>query len=259
MPTASNMTNSQTSPATKLSQIFEQAYKLPVNVTTAEVWKQVLRFNVDRDRTIENKYLTMLQLFQYVKGDLAELYIAGVNTEKFSNAVDTILSNLFSIPLSHPWQSVVSTIEVKDLQLIESCGDVIIAKGNGLKDISESEVEQLLLSVTSLISEINDLDIDTKTKQDLIKKLDKIAKALEDYQVFGATIFQKIADESFIETVIINQTTDKSKWSNDGISKFKDIVDFLFKLTTICSSLEKTYPHIQPLAEQIVRLLPPGN
>jgi hypothetical protein len=253
------MTNSQTSPATKLSQLFEQAYKLPENIAISEVWRQVLKFNVERDRIIENKYLTMLQLFQYVKSDLAELSIAGVNTEKFSNAVDTILSNLFSIPLNHPWQSVVSTIEVKNLQLMESCGDVIIAGGNGLKDIPESEVEHLLLSVTSLVSEINDLGIDTKTKQDLIKKLDKIAKALEDYQVFGATISQKIADESFIETVIINQTTDKTKWSNDGVNKFKDIVDFLFKLTTICSSLEKTYPHLQPLAEHVVHLLPPGN
>jgi hypothetical protein len=163
------MTYSQTSPATKLSQIFEQAYKLPANTVTAEVWKQVLRFNVERDRTIENKYLTMLQLFQYVKSDLSELYIAGVNTEKFSSAVDTILSNLFSVPLTHPWQQVLSIIEVKNLQLIESCGDVIIAKGNGLKDMSESEAEQLLSSVYSFISEIKDLDIDSRTKQDLIK------------------------------------------------------------------------------------------
>ena len=57
------MKDLKTTAATKLFQIFQEAYTCSGTVKTAEVWKKVLKFNPEYDRTIEDKYLIMLQLF----------------------------------------------------------------------------------------------------------------------------------------------------------------------------------------------------
>ncbi len=252
------MTDSQTSSATKLAQILQDAFKLS-NPMASDVWKQVLKFDPDRDGILENKYLVMLQLFQHVRYDLNLLSVAGIKTEKYSKAIDRILSVLFGFSINITWQEVIRNIEISNIELLESCGDTLIARGEGLKDISEIEVENLLSSIISFVSEIEELDIDDNTKQILIQKLHKIKKSLEDYEVFGPVIFQKIVDESFIETVIFDRNQDKSKWNKDGVEKVKNLVDFIFKLTTIYTTLEKTCPQIKPLVENFIRMLPPSD
>jgi hypothetical protein len=254
----SSMTDSQTSSATKLAQILQDAFKLR-NSMASDVWKQVLKFDPDRDGILENKYLIMLQLFQHVRYDLNLLSVAGIKTEKYSKAIDRILSVLFNLSINITWQEVINKIAISNIELLESCGETLIARGEGLKDISEIEVENLLSSIISFVSEIEELDIDDNTKQVLIQKLHKIKRSLEDYEVFGPVIFQKIVDESFIETVIFDRNQDKSKWNKDGIEKVKNLVDFIFKLTTICTTLEKTCPQIKPLVENFIHMLPPSG
>jgi hypothetical protein len=253
------MTDSKTSSATKLSQILKEAYKLDGKIVTSEVWKQVLKFDPECDRTIENKYLRMLQLFQYVKNDLGEIALFGTNTEKFSEAIDTILLGLFRVPLTSPWSTVMAQINVSNLNLLESCGDIIISREKGLKDISQEEMDDVLSSIISLMSEIEKSDIDSKIKKNLIGQLKKIIKSLEDYEIFGTSFFQSTVDAAFVETVIISQSIDKEKWSKEGLDKLKNVVDFFFKLTTVYSSLEKTAPQLKHLAENIIHMLPPGN
>jgi hypothetical protein len=95
----------------------------------------------------------MLQLFQHVKNDLSELALAGTNIEKFSRAIDTILGGLFAFPLTSPWNSVINKIEIKNIDLLESCGDVLIAREKGVKELSTEEVNDIRSKINNLISE----------------------------------------------------------------------------------------------------------
>jgi hypothetical protein len=183
----------------------------------------------------------------------------GTNTEKFSEAIDTILLGLFRVPLTSPWSTVMAQINVSNLNLLESCGDLIISREKGLKDISKEEIDDVLSSMISLISEIDNSDIDSKIKKNLIEQLKKIIKSLEDYEVFGTAFFQRTVDAAFVETVIISQSIDKKMWSEDGLNKLKNVVDFFFKFTTVYSSLEKTTPQLKHLAENIIHILPSGH
>ena len=253
------MSDSQTSSTTKLFQILKKACELDGTIATSEVWKNVLNFNAERDRTIEHKYLVMLQLFQYIKNELNEIAKFGVNTEKFSVVIDKILFGLFCCPLSGQWQNVKNQINVSVLDLLESFGEIVISRNQGFQDTSQEEVNLILSSITSLISEIDESDIDDTLKKNLIDKLEKISKSLDDQQIFGTAFFQKAVDTAFVETVIISQSIDKEKWSKEGLDKLKNIIDFFFKLTTVYSSLEKTAPHLKHFAENITKMLPPGN
>jgi hypothetical protein len=253
------MTDSQTSSATKLLQIIKKAYELDGTIATSEVWKQVLNFNPERDRTIEHRYLVMLQIFQHVKNELNEIARFGVNTEKFSVVTDKILVSLFCCPFNGQWQIVKNQISSNNLELLESFGEIVVSRDRGFRDISQEEVDLISSSITSLISEIDDSDIDATFKKNLIDKLERISRFLDDQQIFGATFFKKAVDEAFVETVIISQSIDKEKWSEEGLDKLKNVADFFFKLTTIYSSLEKTAPQLKHLAENIIQMLPSGN
>ncbi len=253
------MTDSQTSATTKLAQILQDACQLDGKILISDVWKQVLKFQPDRDGIIENKYLTMLQLFPYARSEINRLSIDDVKKEKYSKAIDTILSGLFNAPMNSAWNQVFPRIGKNNIDLLESCGDIIIFGREGVKDISDAEAKEILSSIISLISEIEDLDIDKNIKQNLVQKLNKIVRSLEDYQVFGSIIFQRLVDESFIEIATLDKTIDKSEWSENITDKFKNVVDTLFKLATIGSTLEKIYPHIEPLAEQALHLLSQGK
>ena len=253
------MTDSQTSSATKLFQILEKAHELDGKLATSEVWKQVLNFNPERDRTIEHRYLVMLQLFQHIKNELNEIARFGVNTEKFSVVTDKILFGLFCCPLSGQWQNVKNQINFSHLELLESFGEIVISRNQGFQDTSQEKVDSILSSIILLISEINESDIDSTFKRSLIYKLEKISKSLDDQQIFGSTFFQQAVDAAFVETVIISQSIDKEKWSKEGLDKLKNVVDFFFKLTTVYSSIEKTAPYLKHFAESIIHKLPPGN
>ncbi len=253
------MSDRQTSSATKLLQIIRKAYELDGAMATSEVWKQVLNFNPKRDRTIEHRYLVMLQIFQHVKNELNEIARFGVNTEKFSVVTDRILVSLFCGPFGGQWQIVKNQISSNNLELLESFGEIVVSTDQGFRDISQEEVDLISSSITSLISEIGDSDIDATFKKNLIDKLERISEFLDDQRIFGATFFQKAVDTAFVETVIISKSIDKEKWSEEGVDKLKTVVDFLFKLTTVYSSLEKTAPQLKHFAENIIHMLPPGN
>ena len=77
------MTDLKTTAATKLFQIFQEAYTCSGTVKTAEVWKKVLKFNPEYDGTIEDKYFIMLQ------------HILGVKCDQFNRSL-----HLFFLPES---------------------------------------------------------------------------------------------------------------------------------------------------------------
>jgi hypothetical protein len=253
------MSDRETTAATKLSQILKEAYECPPQTAIAEVWKKVLKFNPEGDRTIENKYLIMLSIFQYVKSDLSELSSTGINTEKYLSAIDQILTALFASPLQSQWAGSRTSIGVSNLHLLESFGEIIIARGKGLKDISQQETDELLSDIVSLISEIEMSEIDISIKNNLVEKLSKILKSLEDYEVFGAVVLQKVVKEALVETAIIYRTTDESKGDDNAIDKIEKTFNFLWKISTICATGEKIYPYLGALAEKIQHILPPGN
>jgi hypothetical protein len=259
MLATSTMTDSLITPATKLSQLFQEAYKIDGKIVISEVWKTVLKFDPERDRTIENKYLMMLQLFQYTKNDLDELATLGIKIEKYADAIDTILTGLFYCSINNSWSQFISKVNISNISLLESCGETLIFYKKGVKEISREDVYDTLASIESLISEVKDSDIDEKIKRTLIDKLNRIYKSLQDSQVFGAIFFQKATNEAFTETVDIINNVDKSSWSETATSKVKDVVNFLYKCVTIYSCVEKIHPQLKPLVESLVHLLPPSH
>jgi hypothetical protein len=256
------MTESKTSSATQLYQILNSAYACDGKMIVKTVWQEVLKFDLDRDRTVENKYIELIKMFSYVKSDLEEIAVSGVNTEKYFLAVDTILSGLCIVPFNGQWQLVKNQINLPTLHLVDSCGELLIASGRGLNNSSPEKISDILDSVQALMSEINTSDISNDIKIVLVQKLKKIECALNHCQVFGTIDLKQATEQSLGETLIIADVFSQSNTSDKGKTIIKEYLDILVKCGSVYSLGEKILPSLNYAAHSLINhihLLPTGH
>jgi hypothetical protein len=237
------MTESKTSSATQLYQILNSAYACDGKMIVKAVWQEVLQFDSDRDRTVENKYIELIKLFSCVKSDLEEIAVSGVNTEKYFLAIDTILSGLCIIPFNGQWQLVKNQINLPTLHLVDSCGEVLIASGRGLNKSSPEKVNDILTSVHELIAELEISNISNGIKTVLIQKLKRIEIALNHHQVFGTIELKQATEQSLGEMIIIAEQLPKNDMSEILRNNIVKIIDVLSKCNSVYTLGEKISPN----------------
>ncbi|WP_310487895.1 hypothetical protein [Chamaesiphon sp. VAR_69_metabat_338] len=241
------MIDNQTSSATKLYKIINYACSFDGSFNTSQVWSQVLLFDPNIDRTIENKYLELLRLFKYVEGDLNELAQTGVTTDKYLRAIDHVLLVLFSLPINSQWQQVKSNINSASLDVLASCGDLLISRGKGLRESSEEEIDKILLLIEDVKSQIINSDLEDSIKGILINKIDKLKESIKKCNVFGAIELKRATEEILTKTIILSKELEIDNLTEEGRNTFKSFIDVLVKCNSLYTLAEKIYPHLEHL------------
>jgi hypothetical protein len=245
------MTESKTSSATKLYQLLHSACACDGSISTAVVWQQVLQFDPTHDRTIEGKYIEFIKLFSCVRNDLEEITGFDSKIEKYLVVLDSILSILFTVPFNSQWNPAKSRISLISLQLLDSCGDWMIASGKALNEPSQEKIDGILSDVQDLICTLEESTVDVNFKCTLIKKLKKIEIALHHNKVFGVIELKQVTEQSLGEMLIIAEQLPKNDVPEIIRDNIVKMIDVLSKCNSVYTLGEKIAPHLNHITHNL--------
>ena len=172
-------------------------------------------------------------------------------TEKYLVVMDTILSILFLVPFNSQWKPAKDRMNLSSLQLLDSCGDWMIASGKALNEPSSEKINDILSNVQDLICNLQESNIDVNLKRTLIQKLKKIETALHHYQVFGVVELKQVTEQSLGEMIIIAEKLPKHDVPEVIKDNVMKVIDVLSKCNSVYTLAEKISPHLNHITHNL--------
>lgn len=247
--TMSEVTNS----AKQLYNILREARTKDGQTATHNVWIEILGVDNSSHTDIHFKLGDLMSLFNNTRNDIRQLHY--FNTTKFLKALDKLQAVVINsaTKLSSSWGSLKDQIEEETLELIDACGDLLIAQSKILQEISPKELQELQQQIRDLQDEIINSDIDSETKQFLINELRKIEDAILNYRVRGASGIVQVSEEVTGKTLIKGlQLFDKAREMTGKV------INLAIKVNSLASVGERLHNLPEGLKD-LTKFLPPGN
>lgn len=236
----------------KLYNLLKQAWDEDEKQPTKHVWAKVLGVNPRDTFDVSDKLSNLFELFNDVRDDIQGIDIN--RPEKYLNALSKIQYILMCNNLmTTTWGSIKPDIGEETLDLIDSCGDLIISNTQGLYEISPEQLEGVQQQIRDLQDEIRNSEIDKETKVFLTNELRKIEDAILNYQIRGSSGLDKISNQ-VTGGIMFKLPQMRQKAQEMG----KQVIDVALKVNGIITLSEKLAKLPEGLKE-ILPVLLPGN
>ncbi|MDZ8054164.1 MAG: hypothetical protein RMX68_017245 [Aulosira sp. ZfuVER01] len=241
-----------TSSGKKIYSILKKAWNEDGKIHIVQVWAKVLEADPSNQADISIKIGYLIELFNNLRNDIDSLDIS--NKEKFLKPLNKIQIVLLNSPLLNAnWADIKGQIAEETLDLIDACGDLIIAQNKGFYEILPSELEELQQQIRNLQDEIREAEIDKDTKVFLINELRKIEDVILNYQIRSSSGLSKVSEEVIGGTFV--------KWLQ-LLEKPREMAGKVINIAIKTNSMINVSERLSKLPEglkDIVPLLLPGN
>lgn len=244
--------NNSTNSCKHLYSILKAAYDEDREQHATSVWAKVLGADASSKADICVKLIDLMDMIQSARD-----YIKSVetfNSDRYLNALNRIQLALMDGQLINTsWGNIKARLSEDTIDLVDACGDLLIAQGKGFREISPTELKELQQQIRDLQDEIINSDIDSETKQFLINELRKIEDAILNYRVRGASGIVQVSEEVTGKTLIKGlQLFDKAR------EMAGKVINFAIKANSLASVGERLHNLPEGLKD-LTKFLLPGN
>lgn len=180
--------------AKRLLNILQDCKNLEASPLSAkEAWKKVFNIQDENDVLLFSRIGKLMQLEQDVLNDIQEYYPHLVENQKqWTSQLNTAFSRL---NFQEKFNKFTSLIDVHIINYLSMASDLLATK-EYIK-IEINELEKFKNEIIALIEEVFSSEINIKVKHFIIKNLNELLSAIEEFNITGVEpIFEKI--ESFV-------------------------------------------------------------
>ncbi|WP_186031247.1 hypothetical protein [Burkholderia gladioli] len=169
-------------PADRLLQILRAGRQRPDNEPCRKAWHNLL--STDGDEAL---LMSRLGKLMTLPGEIVSVYSRHYPDRQgtWNHWFKQVNTAFVSQQLSAAWQSFISHIDEHTMTYLGMTADMIANRDFG-KKLETSQLESLRKDVSELLQEALQSDLDQKTKSAIVRHLQRLLTALDEYSLTGA-------------------------------------------------------------------------
>jgi hypothetical protein len=187
----------------------------------------------DKQTAFPENISYLCELINDVRRDVVS--IENINANKYLKSLNELQSFLFShLFIDQKWNSVRGFIDDKNLDLIESCSEIIESRHQKFVEIDPDKIQVLKDDLRKIIDEIANSDLPKDIKSQIVSGLRKIEEALLTYSIRGVQGVVHANDSALGNSIFCLSLLE----SDTGRSLIKKVTNFCFKVASTYRDIE---------------------
>ncbi|UCE58975.1 MAG: hypothetical protein JSU63_16220 [Phycisphaerales bacterium] len=234
-------------PAGRLRAILLAGKEEDRALPAEQIWARLLKVKEDDHATLLNRLGHVLALPSQIERGLAQ--IPGIEKERYLNWVPKVKQSFSNLNLAQNWAAFINPIDDAVMDGLGTCSDQL-RRVQTSPTVEENQLEEILESAKALFDEVMASTIDQPVRQYLLKHLEAVTRAVEEYQIQGAEVLRAAVHELIGSIVAQPEFYSKTRETETG-TKFWDFMGRIAIVVGITSG-------VVALADKVVGLLPPA-
>lgn len=198
--------NEYTNPAKRLLRLVEQVTQKPDNLSTAQVWAEVLGLDGQKANDDPHEVQSKLKLIRDELDLIDELMAeTPFSPGLYSPYLDRIRRTVSVLNIAAGWSNYKQNLHADTLLALRYCSEILPSEPH----ISVEELQLVLDKVNELRSEIEALTLSRGVRDFLLRQLDIIENGIHDYPIKGGRAVKDAFKEGFADLASNADSLDK--------------------------------------------------
>lgn len=235
--------------ARRLFEILQEAHGIP-NIASGEAWHKILMDDGKPDKPeLLRRLSKVMELPKQIQEEV--LAIEDINShEVYLRWMPDVANGFATLNFEQTFNSFRNHIKEQTILGVEICSELLSRHSNE-PALKNDELANLYADIMELWDRVSDSEIDTYTKQYILKRLEEIRAAIDYYRFSGTKQFKQ-AIESTVGSYIIDRDAHKS-FENHQLSKdFWKIIGRAALMLTVANGLLELPENIKGLLPEAV-------
>jgi len=232
-------------PAGRLHALLQEGKSKPIDKPASEIWAEILNVPKKDTGLLLRRVGYVLSLPSSVKEAMS--YIDDLNHDIYLRWLPRVEASFSILNFQMAWKQFIERFDGEIMYGIEICSDRL-SREKPEKTADESNIENLLDKVNGLLSDLDDVDLDTSEWFYIYDHLIKIKEAIEEHKIRGIKPLEAVFEKAIGGLVLTPEIYQKTKTTTNG-KRFWEVMGYLAIVVTITAS------SIQ-IGKDVVSLLP---
>jgi|SRR5690625_1351338 len=235
-------------PAGRLLSILEEGMRLKNNLSVQGAWAKLLAVDSQNTSLLLQRIGGVISLPNQIRMKIQ--LVENVDHDVLTEGLPSIESTLSSINLNSKWSDIKRGLSDKSLYSLKVCSSTLSSHVPD-KTIDNETLENIRSSNKDLIQEIFNSRINTELKDYLLKHLNAIEDAIQQYVIYGSEniklalerAYGSILTESHVSKRSLEEPVGKKVWS------FLNRIAVIITLTTNLPAIDIEISKLHELPE----------
>ncbi len=232
-------------PAGRLHSLLSEGKGKQMDKPASEIWAEILEAPKEDTGLLLRRVGHVLSLPSSVKEAMS--YIDDLDHNIYLRWLPRVEASFSILNFQMAWKQFIERFDGEIMYGIEICSDRL-SRERPEKIADESNLNNLLEKVTDLLSDLDNVELDTNVWFYIYDHLMKIKEAIEEYKIRGIKPLEAVFEQTIGGLVLTPDIYNKSKDTPSG-KRFWEVMGYLAIVVTITAS------SIQ-IGKDIVSLLP---
>jgi len=234
-------------PAARLLNILEQGGKKPKDKNCRLVWCELLNIDPNDKVMLFGRLGKVIALSSDIVDELQK--IDGVNVERYMHWAKPLENAFFESTLSGQWHQFNKHVNEHVFNYLTMTSDFLSYRAPQ-PILPKTDLDKIVDGARKLLDEIKQSDLTTEIKEYMIKQLQKICIAADEYQITGSKYVVDVIDATFGHAILKNDLV-KSAQNNTVAKKFWKFMANAAVITTIATGALQLAPAVSKILPEI--------